>query len=191
MMLAGGALNFANHLLRGAAWARTRLEPFAGQTARLSLGPLVLPIEITKAGLFAAGDRNATVTVSIALPAAAPLRALSDRSALFAAAQIAGSAELAETLGFVFRNLRWDAEDDLSRLVGDIAARRLSLAGRHLANAQLQSAKNFAVNVAEYLTEENPAIARRADVAGFCRTVDTVRDDCSTLEKRLLRLESR
>lgn len=60
--------------------------------------------------------------VSITLPADAPLRALTDRPALMASAQISGSAEFAECLGFIRRNLHWDVEADVSTLVGDIAA---------------------------------------------------------------------
>ena len=34
-MLLGAALGIVNHLLAGEDWARERLKPFAGQTARL------------------------------------------------------------------------------------------------------------------------------------------------------------
>lgn len=190
-MLASTALRFANHILAGEAWARARLQFFAGQTAHLEFGKFSLPVAITSAGLLTTGDRNATPAVTISLPDDAPLRAFTDRPSLLANARIAGSADLAETLGFVLRNLRWDAEDDLSRLLGDIAAHRLVQGGRQLALSQLRKAKNFALNVAEYLTEEDPTIARRADVSGFCRAVDAVQDDCTRFEKRLQRLESR
>jgi len=184
-MLTGTALNFVNHLLGGEAWARTRLQPFAGQTARLSLGALVIPVTITSNGLFERGEQSASAAVTIALPADAPVRALADRSSLLAAAHIAGSAKLAEALGFVFRNLRWDAEDDLARLIGDVAARRVLLGGRQFVQWHRQRAKNLARNVAEYLTEESPAIARRADIEHFCRAVDSVRDDCAHVENRM------
>lgn len=190
-MLAGTALRFANHVLADEQWARLRLQFFAGQSAHIEFGKLLLPIIITSAGLLAAGDRNAAAAVTISLPDDAPLRALIDRPALFASARIAGSADLAETLGFIFRNLRWDAEDDLSRLLGDIAARRLVQGGRQLAQWQLQKVKNFALNVAEYLTDENPSLARRADVACFCSEVDSVHDDCVRFEKRLRKHERR
>lgn len=187
-MLTSTALNFVNHLLGGEAWARTRLEPFAGQTATLSLGALTFPVTITKAGLFEAGKQSARAAVEIALPADAPLRALTDRPSLFAAAHVTGSAELAEALSFIFRNLRWDAEDDLARLIGDVAARRVLMGGRQFVQWHRQRAKRFLLNVTEYLTEENPAIARRTDVTHFCRAVDSVRDDCARIETRIRNL---
>ncbi|MFZ2853964.1 MAG: hypothetical protein WAZ34_07620 [Rhodocyclaceae bacterium] len=190
-MLSRTALACVNHLLTGASWARSRLQPFAGQTARLALGPLSIPIGIDASGLLVAGDPGAEPAVSISLDADAPLRLLTDRQSLFSSAHIVGAADLAETLGFVLRNLRWDAEDDLSRLVGDIAARRVLQGGQRLVQWQLRAAKNLANNVTEYLAEENHAVARRRDLAGLSAQAAALHDDCARIEQRLERLEHR
>lgn len=184
-----GVLGFINHLLVGEDWARDRLKPFAGQTVRLELGVLERSLEITADGLFAAGDENAAVAVTITLPADAPLRALIDRPALFAAAQISGAAELAENLGFLFRNLRWDVESDLAGLIGDIAARRLVEGGKRVGRWQTAQARNLALNLAEYFTEENPLIARRQDLADFCAEVDALQERLAQFEQRVAKLE--
>ncbi|MCF8199792.1 MAG: hypothetical protein K9J42_13575, partial [Sulfuritalea sp.] len=89
---------------------------------------------------------------------------------------------------FVIRNLRWDAEEDLSKLVGDIAAHRIVEGGREFAAWQQQAAQNLAENFAEYFTEELPMIARQADVEEFSADIDRLRDDVARLEKRLQRL---
>jgi ubiquinone biosynthesis protein UbiJ len=101
------------------------------------------------------------------------------------AARIEGSAEFAQALGFVIRNLHWDAEEDLSRLVGDIAAHRMVKGAREFAAWQQQAAQNFAANLAEYFTEEQPLVARKADLAAFTAEVDRMRDDVARLEKRI------
>lgn len=189
-MLLGAALRIVNHLLADAPWARDRLQAFAGQTARLEFGPLRLPLSISAAGVFVAGDAAASAaSVIIALPGDAPLRALSDGRSLFALARLSGSAELAEALGFVFRNLRWEVEDDLARWVGDIAAHRLVAGGRQMARWHRQQAVNLAQNLAEYLTEESPTIARRADVAEFCAQAAELPPALSRLELRIAALE--
>ena len=139
--------------------ARARLKAFAGQAARLDLGALRLLLEITAEGRFRLGNKNSATAVIITLPAQAPILALTDRPALLAAAQISGSAELADTLRFVFSHLQWDVESDLSLLLGDIAARRLVQGGRQLARWPLELATNLALNLAEYLTEENQTLA--------------------------------
>lgn len=189
-MLSRAALACANHLLTGASWARSRLQPFAGQTARLALGRLSIPFGIDRSGLLVPGDPEAAPAVSISLDADAPLRLLTDRQSLFSSAHIVGAADLAETLGFVLRNLRWDVEDDLSRLVGDIAARRVLQGGQRLAKWQLRATKNLALNIAEYLTEENRAVARRSDLAGLSAGIASLHGDCARVEQRLQRLES-
>ena len=190
-MLLGAALATVNHLLTGEDWARARLQPFAGQTARLEFGALTLPLAIGADGLFVAAGGNAPADVTITLPADAPLRALTDRPSLFTAARLAGSAELAESLGFVFRNLRWDAESDLARFVGDIAAHRLVAVGNGLLRWHQQQAINLAANLAEYFTEEKPSIARSSDVAAFCAEVARLPDELARLEARIAALEAR
>ena len=181
---------FINHLLAGEDWARDRLKPFAGQTVRLEAGPIARVFAITAGGFVAAGDSDAIVAVTITLPADAPLRALIDRPALYAAAQISGSAELAENLGFLLRNVRWDIESDLAQLVGDIAARRLVEGGERVRNWQAEQARNLAQNLAEYFTEENPLIARRRDLADFCSEVAALQECLARIERRVAALES-
>ena len=190
-MFARAAVPFANHLLAADDWARARLAAFAGKTASLRLGGReLLRVAIDEQGLLQQEAPGTTATVSIELPGDTPARLLADRAALFSAATIAGSADLAQTLGLVFGNLRWDVEEDLSHLVGDVVARRsLQLAGR-IAGWHWQGANKLAFAVAEYLTAEAAEIAGRKEVEGFCDQVDSVRDDLARLEKRLARLEA-
>lgn len=189
-MLTRLAIGFVNHLLSGEDWACKRLQAFSGQTVRVTFGTLVLPLEITADGLFAAGDKSVPATVSITLPGDAATRMLTDRASLLADAQISGSAELAECLGFISRNLRWDGESDLARLVGDIAARRLVAGGKQVFQWHQQQVSNLALNLAEYFTEENPSIACRPDVSAFCSEIENLHEPLDRLEKRIAALES-
>ena len=189
-MLIDVALRFMNHLLASEDWAQDRLRPFAGQTAHLALGALNFPLEITADGGFRPGNKNAASSVTITLPADAPMRAVTDRAFLFAAAHVSGSAELAETLGFVSRNLRWDIESDLSQLLGDIAARRLVQGSKQLLTWQLEQANNLAQNLAEYFTEENPTIARVQDISTYCEEIGELQTHLNRLERRIASLEN-
>lgn len=177
-----------NHLLGQAAWARQKLAPFAGHAARIKMPPFEAAFLIGADGCISAPAEEAELEVSISLPAATPLLALQGKDVVMRAARIEGSAEFAEALGFVIRNLRWDAEEDVSRLVGDIAAHRIVKGGKEFAAWQQQAARNFAANLAEYFTEEQPLIARQADISAFAGEVDRLRDDVARLEKRLQRL---
>lgn len=182
-------IGFLNHLITTEDWPRARLKPFAGKTARVESGALALTLEITADGLFRLADAGATAAVRITLPVDAPLRALTDRAALLASAQVSGSVELAETLSFIFRSLHWDVEADLAPMVGDIAAHRLVGGGRQLARWQADQARKLVANLAEYFTEENPLIARQSDVAHFCAGVTGLGAPLTELERRIAALE--
>src|SRR5690606_14639852 len=67
---------------------------------------------------------------------------------------IQGDAELAADIQFLFRNLRWDIEDDLSRVFGDVAAHRLAESGRSFMAWQREAAVRLGENLSDYLQDE-------------------------------------
>jgi len=187
-MFARVAIAALNHVLANEGWARERLRPFAGQHAAVTAGPLRLPLVVGGDGMFVVEELADEPAVVISLPADAPLRYLLDPTSVFASAKLSGSVDFAETLAFVFRNLAWDVEGDLTRVVGDILARRLALAGQACLDWQKKTAGNMASNIAEYVTEEAPVVTPKREIAAFCRSVDGLRDDLARLEKRLAKL---
>jgi ubiquinone biosynthesis protein UbiJ len=178
-----------NHLLGQAAWARVKLQPFAGQCAKIAFPPFSAVFNITAEGLIiAVTTDNTEPAVSIDLPASTPFLALQGHAAIMRAARISGSAEFAQSLGYVLQHLRWDVEEDLSRVFGDIISHRL-VAGAHIFSAkQKKNAMNLAENISEYLIEEQPTLVRRITIADFSVDVDKLRDDMARMEKRLQRL---
>jgi len=177
-----------NHLLRNEAWARERLRPFSGAQILIVAGPFKLNLLIDEQGLLTKGAADQPVDVTLTLPADAPLRFLLDRNSLFSSVKLAGAADVAESLAFVFRNLRWDVEGDLAGVVGDIPARRISLLGARLAGELQDSARKLGVNVVEYATEDSALLAPGRDIDSLGRAVDTLRDDLARLEQRIKRL---
>jgi ubiquinone biosynthesis protein UbiJ len=191
-VLAHPAVAVINHLLAREAWAADRLRPFAGRRVRLRFPPFPdLALAISGTGLLerASGEGAPDLTVTLKPGALPGLLARDDR--LMREAEITGDTDLAAALQFVFRNLRWDVEEDLSRLVGDAAAHRAVSAGRAFAAWQKDAAQRLGDNVAEYLKEEAQALARPTDVADFGRDVAETRDAVERLEKRLARLEAK
>jgi ubiquinone biosynthesis accessory factor UbiJ len=189
-MLSRSALRLLNHLLFHEAWARSRLKPFAGQTLFLEVGGLAVLLSIDNSGLFEANsNREVTPTVSINLPSDWLRHAVANRSSIFSLANITGSVDLAETLGFVFRNLQWDAESDLALWIGDVAALRFVRGSKRFLFWHVEALKRLSLNFTEFFVEENPTITRGLDLAKFCTEVDGVSEECTRLEKRLERLE--
>ena len=186
-MLNHAALAALNHLLQGAEWARARLAPFAGKTLRLTLPPLQLDFVVDGDGFLAETANSEPFDVAIDLPAA-PLLALRGVEAATRDARISGSADFADALGFVLRNLRWDFEEDLSKGVGDIAAHRIAKQLRTLGAWQQDATQRLGENLVEYLTEEQPTLVRPTEVRAFGKSVEQLREDVDRLEQRLARL---
>ncbi len=183
-MLHTTASSFINHLLRGNGWAQERLKPFAGKTARIDNPPFSLVLTIRDDGRVAAAEA-ATPDVTIRLTPGLALRVMARDETVWRDIKVEGDTGLAAAVNYVARNLRWDVEEDLSRIFGDIAAHRMTQAGRTLDQWRAQSLDNLARSFVEYWTEEQPLIARTPDIARFNLAVDELRDDAERLEKRL------
>lgn len=192
-MLSSLFLSATNHLLAQAGWARQRLQPHAGRTARLVLSPVAeIDFSVANDGQLAEWSGEEAPEVSLRLAVADLPRLLVDGlETAMRHVRIEGNAEFAEALGFVFRHLRWDAEEDLSRVVGDIAAHRLVDGGRRIATEGRRSLERAGGSVAEYLTEESPVLVPRAALPAFAQEVVALRDAVARLDKRVARLEKR
>ncbi len=173
-----------NHLLEGANWARARLVSFAGRRARVEMPPLVFGFEIDRDGRAQNSPDSSAIDVVIRLPADTPFLLPQGLDKVMATATVEGNAEFATELSFVFRNLRWDAEEDLSKLIGDIAAHRLVRGAHQFITWQQRAATNLAANVTEYLTLENPLLVAPHEY-------QALRDGVSQLDAALSRCETR
>lgn len=177
-----------NHLLRSESWARDRLRPFAGSVILLEAGLLRLNLQVNEDGMFEVADPTLNADVTLTLPLDNFSRLLFDRESLFASAKLSGSADLAESLGFVFRHLKWDAEGDLAGWVGDIPARRMAMLASRTGKQLGEAFQRTAVNIAEYATEDSRLLTPGREISRFCTGVDELRNDLARLEKRILRL---
>ena len=182
------AASFINHLLRSASWARDALAPHAGKTARFELFPLAVTYTVLHNGEVAAAAADAVPAATVRLTPGLMLRLAARDEGAWREVDITGDIDFATAIHQVVRNLRWDVEEDLSRIFGDIAAHRMVEAGRTFRRWGEQAADNTGRAFAEYWTEEQPLIAAARDLETFSREVDSLRDDAARLEKRFERL---
>lgn len=184
---AAGAIN---HVLRSTPLAMERLRRHAGRTAAFKVGPVAFALTVDESGEVRAAAPGAARDLEIRLsPFLVPRLAAGDERA-FHEVEMQGDVELAQDVAFLARHLRWDYEEDLSKVVGDIAAHRIGGAARGLRAWGRDAALRGAQGAAEYWTEETPVLASRVKVEGFVRDVDALRDDVERLEKRIERLEA-
>jgi len=114
---------------------------------------------------------------------------LQDRERAFSYVKVQGDADLANTVSFLSQHLRWEAEQDLSKLFGDVLAVRLMKDARNLVQTAKNTHQAVQENLAEYFLEEMPMLVRPDEVSGFGSEVNKVRDDVERLIKRLEKLE--
>lgn len=180
-----------NHLLRQNGWAVAQLQPFAGKAVRISIPPFSSTLLIKPTGEFAPALHETAVDAEIGLTPGSALRALFDPASTAASATLTGDTELGTAVGKILRQLRWDAEADLSRIVGDIPAHELAKAATHIRQEFGRQAFALAGMFSEYWLEEQPQIAKRRHLEQFARAVDALRDDVERLNKRLEQLENK
>jgi ubiquinone biosynthesis protein UbiJ len=181
-----------NHLLARETWARERLAPYAGKTARLCCPPVVLTLLVQPDGYLAAVDAHDAqqVDVTLTVPAGAlPTYLQGGQAAVMKHVKIEGDAEFAQVLGKLAEHLRWEPEEDLAQLIGDAPASRLASLGRAAATQAHRTGRNVLDSVVEYLLDENPQLVRRSALDGFNAELSRARDALARVEKRVERLE--
>lgn len=119
-----------NHVLMQESQAQDRVRRQQGKSARMVWGKFEMTLQASPAGLFeraalAGASVDLTVTLTeTSLPAVLDKVARGDKPAV----NIEGDVQLAAEVAWLVDNLRWDVEEDLSRLIGDAPAHTLGKA---------------------------------------------------------------
>jgi ubiquinone biosynthesis accessory factor UbiJ len=121
---------FLNHVLMSEPEAMARLARQKGQRIELVWDRIQLQLTPTPAGLLERGrfdgfDLRLSVTEESPVSLASAL-ARGDKPKV----RIEGDVQLAAEVNWLIDHVRWDAEEDLARLVGDAAAHSLAQAAR-------------------------------------------------------------
>jgi len=178
------AIALLNRMLAREQWARDKLAPFAGRSARFDAAPFGLTLQVSDGGTFAVTDAcEPAVTIGVAL-SSLPL-AMLDPQAAMKDVRLSGDAEFAQALAYVLQNLRPEPEEELSRFIGDAAAQRLVGFMRASATQWKQIAQNMLDNTAHYVVTENPMVVGRGDIESFNQDVSQLRDAVARIEKRI------
>lgn len=115
-----------------------------------------------------------------------------DRGALFAGeVEIRGDVALGQRFEAVLQDIDIDWEEQLSHLVGDVAAHQVGRVVRDTLAWSAKSADSLGRDLGEYLQEESRQLPRREEVDAFLAAVDGLRDDVDRLEARVKRLHTR
>jgi ubiquinone biosynthesis protein UbiJ len=107
------------------------------------------------------------------------------------AVHIEGDAEVAQTFSELLKAARPDLEEELSRVVGDVAAHQIGNVARSALGFARRASDTLLQNIAEYLQEEGRDVPSRTEAEEFMAGVDRLREDTDRLEAKLALLEAR
>jgi len=104
--------------------------------------------------------------------------------------QLDGDPEMGGRFQELLQHARPDWEEELSRLLGDVAAHQIGNLARGLFSWSRQAGQTIQSNAAEFLQEESRDLVAPEEAREFMQQVDTLRDDVERTAARLKRLEA-
>lgn len=181
-----------NRGVSGSSDAARRCRELEGRSFRIELDGLGLGFTLRSEGeRLALLETTAADACLAGSPGAlARLAVTGDEGLLRSrAVRISGDPLLARDFRDLIAIAAPDFEEELSRLVGDLAARQLGNLFRGLGGWGLDAADRLSQTCAEYLQEESRELPTRTEVEGFLDRVDELAGDVARLEARIRRLE--
>jgi len=135
-------------------------------------------------------DTEPDVLISGSLITLARMAGESGASAIRAGElELAGDPILADQFQQLLNYAKPDIEEELSGVVGDIAAHRIGEFARGVSKWTREASATMGENIREYLQEESRDVPSRYEVDRFASEVDALRDDVARFEARLDRLQ--
>jgi ubiquinone biosynthesis protein UbiJ len=192
---AGAICRGINHVLGSEPWAMEQLAKHAGKSILLQLPLGDLCCEITPEGLLQVvkDAESPSLTLEVSAKALNDLAGSSGslREQAFKAVKITGDADLAQLIGRLAGQLRWEYEEDLARIVGDAPAHFAVKQGKKWVSATQSAASDLLDNVVEYLSEEKKVLLHQRDMVIRKAELNDLRDAVDRMEKRIQLLEQK
>jgi len=103
--------------------------------------------------------------------------------------EIAGDAIVAQRFQKLLRYGRPDLEEEISSVIGDVAAHGIGRFARGLGDWGRDAGSIMRQNLGEYLQEESRVAPSQYEADAFRERVETIRDDVARFDARLKKLE--
>ena len=187
-------LKALNHLLAQESWADDLLRKHIGKTIQIVFPVKKISLVINERANFSlaqsslSADPNVTLTIGTEV-FSAYMAGGKDLAAQHV--KVSGDVDLAHVMSKLAGQLRWDIEEDLSKLVGDAWAHRIVGSGKKIKNISKSVAHDLSENFVEYLVHERPTLVLSEELHQYKESVRRLRDDVDRVEKRIERLLER
>lgn len=165
----------ANHVLQQEPQAQARLKTQQGKSVYISWRQFNAQVRITPAGLLDLDSAHSSSDLLLEVSEPSVSQLLKGAvNGTKPPIRIAGDVALAGELNWVIDNVRWDLEDDLARIIGDVPAHKLCQVGSKLAQELRRFAQGAVAKV------DGLSAARATDVpAGPSAYADSAAGDAA------------
>ncbi|WP_020166593.1 MULTISPECIES: ubiquinone biosynthesis accessory factor UbiJ [Methylotenera] len=179
---------FLQHITNQNNWSRAYLVSFAGKVVQFDFVLAKTNLAILEDGSLSLAGETAQPDAFIHIPPSLALRLLAKDEAAKLQIKIDGDTHLATELSKILQQMRWDIEEDLSHLVGDITASKLGETTQKVLHESKKQTVNLAEMLTEYWQEEKPVVAKKRHIEQFNHDVDSLKSDIARFEKKLQKL---
>lgn len=130
---------FLNHVMMQEKEATERLVRQKGRIARVQWRQYSVALQITPAGLFNVAPEDAAPDLMLEVTQTSPFSLAQtalrgDKPAI----RIEGDVQLAAEINWLVDNVKWDVEEDLARMIGDVPAHTVAKVARTAAQGLRQ-----------------------------------------------------
>lgn len=192
---ASAASRAMNHVLKRESWACAELTKHAGKTILVRLPAGDLGFMIGASGFFEALKDLETPTLALEISPSALSGLVTSSGNLkeqaFKTVKITGDADLAQLIGRLAGQLRWEYEEDLAHFIGDAPAHFAVRQGKKWALATRSAAGDLLDNLVEYVSEEKKVLLNKRDFLVHKSELGNLRDAVDRLDKRIQLIEQR
>jgi ubiquinone biosynthesis protein UbiJ len=183
-----------NHVLSHEQWALRELQKHQGRVVQLSLPLGSLQVQIQADSLLVLLNpwaQKPDLTIELSTQSLSVLHSANGslKERAIKAVKISGDAELAQLIAKLANQLRWEYEEDLSKIIGDAPAHFVTTQAKRFASLTQQAIADLQQNVIEYLSEEKKILLHQRDFESHKIEVQKLRDAVERLDKRISNLQ--
>ena len=172
-----------NHVLSQNDWMSSRLKKFHNKNILIKISEISMFFKVNKQGLLEHISQVKNPDASISMPIKSFVNQIIHKENK--GITIKGDIDLAKEVSEILKKIKWDVEEDLSKIIGDVAANRLGVMGGKFLNESKKVTISIAEAFKEYWEEEKPLIAKKTRVHQFLAEIDNISEDTERIEAKI------
>ena len=172
-----------NHVLFQNDWMSSRIKKFHNKTILIKISELSMYFKVNNQGLLELVNQVKNPDASISMPIKSLINQILHKENKDIT--IKGDIDLAREVSEILKKIKWDVEEDLSKIIGDVAANRVGILGEKVLNESKKITTSIAEAFKEYWEEEKPLIAKKNRVHQFLAEIDNISEDVERIEAKI------